>query len=354
MKNISKNKITTIITIVVTVVLAAVAIFTAIRLYQLRRSSVSPNAPESQPGAAANISSCQNIFFTIPGPSVTPSPTPTATPTPAPGVVYCESKKIYRDHPNNTPGVYIMANTNLLANNAIVVPGQRLVFKITLAPTGMTEGITITDQVPTGMTFVDAESGCTYAASNRTVTCKVESSNLPKAFRVSVNTNATGTITNTARVKGRTGNESICSAAVKIQTSTATPTATSTTKPTKSPTPTATSTTKPTTTPTSTATATATATANPQCNYACTSNSNCPSGLMCYIPSGATSGSCRNTACLSETDCLCPLPETEDTPPAPTEIASQPELPEAGTSWPTILGTGFGILIIIGSLLLAL
>jgi hypothetical protein len=37
--------------------------------------------------------------------------------------------------------------------------------------------------------------------------------------------------------------------------------------------------------------------------------------------------------------------------PTPTEAA---ELPEAGISYPTIIGTGVGILLIIASLLLAL
>ena len=104
--------------------------------------------------------------------------------------------------------------------------------------------------------------------------------------------------------------------------------------------------------PTSTAiaTATATATSNPECNNSCTENTDCPDGLMCSIPSGATTGSCRNTSCLSETDCLCPVATATATA---TSLAEEPTLPDAGTSWPTILGTAFGILIILGSLLLA-
>ena len=98
-----------------------------------------------------------------------------------------------------------------------------------------------------------------------------------------------------------------------------------------------------------TSTPTATASPNPQCNNSCTSNSNCPSGLMCYIASGATSGNCRNTQCLSETDCTCAVATT-----SATVTPTQPSLPVVGTSWPTLLGTGFGIMVIIGSLLLAL
>lgn len=70
---------------------------------------------------------------------------------------------------------------------------------------------------------------------------------------------------------------------------------------------------------------------------------------MCYIASGATTGSCRNTQCLSESDCLCAVATSTS-----TAKATQPSLPVVGTSWPTILGTVFGVLVIIGSLLLAL
>lgn len=120
---------------------------------------------------------------------------------------------------------------------------------------------------------------------------------------------------------------------------TVTPTVTATPTGTGEPTPTATS------TSTATSTATATATSNPQCNNNCSENTDCPNGLMCYIQSGATTGFCRNTSCLAETDCLCPQPTSTAT--------TQPELPSVGTTWPTIVGTGFGILVILGSLLLA-
>ena len=130
---------------------------------------------------------------------------------------------------------------------------------------------------------------------------------------------------------------------VAISTPTATATATST----------STSSSSPTATPTSTATPTATSTPTPtpvpQCNNSCTSNSQCPSGLMCYITSGATTGNCRNTQCLSETDCTCAVATS-----TATSVPTQPSLPVVGTTWPTLLGTGFGILVVIGSLLLAL
>lgn len=133
--------------------------------------------------------------------------------------------------------------------------------------------------------------------------------------------------------------------ATSTATSTATATATSSATATATSSSTATATSISSSSPTATATATVTASPNPQCNNSCTNNSNCPSGLMCYITSGTT-GSCRNTQCLTETDCTCAVTTT-----APT---TQPTLPVVGTSWPTVLGTGFGMMVIIGSLLLAL
>lgn len=50
-----KGKLGTILVILVTLVLAGVAIFTAIRLYQLRQQSVAPNVPSSKPAAAVTV-----------------------------------------------------------------------------------------------------------------------------------------------------------------------------------------------------------------------------------------------------------------------------------------------------------
>lgn len=47
-----KNKVITIIIVITTVLLAGIAIFTALRLYQLRKQAVAPTAPESKPKAA--------------------------------------------------------------------------------------------------------------------------------------------------------------------------------------------------------------------------------------------------------------------------------------------------------------
>ena len=118
----------------------------------------------------------------------------------------------------------------------------------------------------------------------------------------------------------------------------------------------------PTATPTATATATVTPSPVPQCNSTCSTNNDCTNNLVCYIPSGSTTGYCRNTQCTSQSNCLCPTttPTTTATAtPTATSVivyaspTEQPTLPEAGTTLPTIIGTALGVLVIIGSLLLA-
>ena len=97
MKNFFKSKLATAIVLITTVVLAGIAIFTAMKLYQLRSTSVAPNAPSSIPHAqeaspSPSPKSCQLLTFTLatptPTPTVppgsTPTPTPTATATPGP------------------------------------------------------------------------------------------------------------------------------------------------------------------------------------------------------------------------------------------------------------------------------
>lgn len=61
MKDSFRSKFFTILTVTITVVLAGVAIFTAVRLYQLRQESVSPASPESEPAAW----DCKNYTFSL-------------------------------------------------------------------------------------------------------------------------------------------------------------------------------------------------------------------------------------------------------------------------------------------------
>ncbi len=75
------------------------------------------------------------------------------------------------------------------------------------------------------------------------------------------------------------------------------------------------------------------------CGGTCGSNSNCASGLFCYR------GLCKNPDCSSVSNCNCSGASSSPT--------SAP-IPVTGVEWPTILGSGFGIMMILISLGLAL
>lgn len=82
-----RKRIITILILAATIILAGVAVFTAIRLYQLRQEAVAPTAPTSRPRAAAP-QKCTELAFTVSAAEESPSPSPeaspTATPTPGP------------------------------------------------------------------------------------------------------------------------------------------------------------------------------------------------------------------------------------------------------------------------------
>lgn len=81
-----RKRIVTILIVIATIILAGVAIFTAIRLYQLRQQAVAPTAPESTPAAAApQTQACTQLAFTISAEEPSPTPTPTGSPSPSPG-----------------------------------------------------------------------------------------------------------------------------------------------------------------------------------------------------------------------------------------------------------------------------
>jgi cytoskeletal protein RodZ len=95
MKKLFKNKLATVALVIITIALAGVAVFTAIRLYQLRQESVSPTTPSEPEATGQDITpiACESVAFTIstentPTPTgtvtLTPSPTPTQTPTNTP------------------------------------------------------------------------------------------------------------------------------------------------------------------------------------------------------------------------------------------------------------------------------
>jgi len=90
MKNFIQQKGATAIIVVATIILAGIAIFTAVRLYQLRDESVSPATPESEPAANgvrpsppdSGTISCTSLAFSLTTQTPTPTGSITSTPTP--------------------------------------------------------------------------------------------------------------------------------------------------------------------------------------------------------------------------------------------------------------------------------
>jgi hypothetical protein len=248
-----KKKIATIGVVIATVILAGIAVFTAVRLYQLRQESVSPAAPESEPAAAEPVTeSCELLTFNL-----------------GAGVI-CEAKTAYRNDDRNTAGNYYLEGE--IAEGETVEPGEIILFGLIPGPSGITKAITITDILPSNLTFLDSDNECSFSSGNNTLTCTLGGTDTQVAFRATVADDATETITNTATFQGEGDEPSTCSTSLTLEGSETTP---------------------PTSTPT----------------------------------------------------------DTPTTPPTGTETPD-PALPEAGISFPTILSSGLGILIILGSLIL--
>lgn len=101
MKNLLQNKIVTSLVIVATLILAGVAIFTAIRLYQLQNENVSLSGPDES-GATNNSptptpQACRTLTFSI----TTGTPTPT---TPITGTITITPTAASSVTPTTTPG----------------------------------------------------------------------------------------------------------------------------------------------------------------------------------------------------------------------------------------------------------
>lgn len=86
--------------------------------------------------------------------------------------------------------------------------GQQFDFTLTATNEGPSpaEGVTITDELPQGVSFVSASAGCTYDATNRTVTCDLGTlaSGATAQRTITVQAESPGDKTNTATVSSQT------------------------------------------------------------------------------------------------------------------------------------------------------
>ncbi len=368
----TKNKIITFLVIGATLILAGIAVFTAIRLYNLRNQPVAPNVPESKPeaytGQISRHDSCNLVKIEV--------------------IESTQCPQLSQTGNQECP-------LNGQTNN---VTSYSTTYRIT-SNDGRSHSIswkTADEFCPEACGRYNPAFGGVFGCTNPELSRYVEKTeqvtpSQPLDIVVSRSLDETpygqygvacGTwqqdlwidsIDGTARCNFKTSDNNVgawgqCQTGVDCPTGTLPPPTTPPTNPTEppaidnqctelrfsltspsvSPTPTEVATPKPTPTGTSVATPTVTATpttpptsAPVSCNNTCTTTDDCEGSLTCV------SGVCRNPSCTAETDCVC------DVVSAP-QVTNPPALPNAGVGTPTIISIGAGILLLVVSLALAL
>lgn len=359
-KSFFKKNLTAILIIAATLILGGVAVFTAIRLYQLRSEPVAPNAPESSPQAAN-----EGVILTIPIDTVVRGAgehilSDEAYPQYSGKV--CAVKVTARNqesvHPGNDLRVSSGSDSVLLEDveneaNAEVVAsgdltlGDRITVTLIMGP----------DQLFSG--GLDVELNC-------------------------IDPTPTPTPTATPEPSLTSCTELVFSLSSATASASPTPTVTPTLTPTATPSPSA----SPTSTPSYSCNSTCTSNtqceavdsnylcyavgsakycrhedypdqtdckpAGPNvpeypCNGTCTSDSQCAqtdSNYICYSQPGSSTKTCRHEDYPTQTNCQ---------PPASAAATATPAtLPQAGVSAPTILGLGAGLLLLVVALAFAL
>lgn len=236
--------------------MAAIALFTAIRLYQLQQTAT-PTAPESQPLAF----DCETYHF-----NVTPDGTVTASNNSSEWSSTPQQARIYiNDNLADTFNVISLGYNQSTTLGTVTVPQGEFSWRV--------EGtVACTD---TGYHNLACET-LTFTITSQTPT---------------PTTTETPTPTNTPTL-----------------TPTPTPTNTPTNTPTGTPNPTATPTNNPTDTPTPTNTPTQSLSS---CNETCSTDTDCSGSLVC------SSGRCRNNSCTADTDCTCTTAQADSSEQSP-------------------------------------
>ncbi len=242
------------------------------------------------------------------------------------------TKKAFKDNGSTASNYSYSTEIDTVSKN------QTFIYAVTVTNNGKVDitGATITDILngdhQDQLTFVDANRGCTYSATDKKVTCagisvKAGGETISYAFRVKVSDSAVNgdTIKNLASFVA--GNISI-NATNEVTVSTLV-----------------------------------------SCNHTCTTDSECGSGLIC----DTAINKCRKSACTAEETCSCPVVTTVTQAPmrtvvvteapitlAPTErvaeVTVQPTvLPETGIlDFPGVAAFGGGLMLAIVGILLAL
>jgi len=245
--------------------------------------------------------------------------------------MFATDKEAYKDESGNKAGVYTLTSTT---NN--VSKDEIFVYRIRIENNtdATLSGVKITDRLNGEnqdiLTFMDADNGCSYTASDRTLTCDgitiQPKARTQRAFRVKVGSGATNgaVIKNTSMVtyQGTTkeGKKDVTVSSVV------------------------------------------------GCKHTCTTDAECSSGLVC----DETTNSCRKEACTTSESCVCPTATATQAPttPRPTRAATEAPteaptetvaeatptiLPETGIlDIPGVAAFGGGLILAVVGILLAL
>ncbi|MCE7897789.1 MAG: hypothetical protein DPW11_00265 [bacterium] len=171
----------------------------------------------------ANAAKCE-LNFVVACASSSPSPSPSGTPivyvspspsTPASADLDCVSKEVYADDARNRAGFYYLESR--IAEASSLASGTTIVYSIIAKNHGGSSvpDTKITDTLSSNLTFVDADSDCTYDSGTRTVTCTIGTlaagAQAQRSIRARINVSSNTSIANTAEVFSSNGQRNSCS-----------------------------------------------------------------------------------------------------------------------------------------------
>lgn len=171
----------------------------------------------------ANAAKCE-LSFVVACTSPSPSPSPSGTPivyvspspsTPASADLDCVSKEVYADDARNRAGFYYLESR--IAEASSLASGTTIVYSVIAKNHGGSSvpDTKITDTLSSNLTFVDADSDCTYDSGTRTVTCTIGTlaagAQAQRSIRARINVSSNTSIANTAEVFSSNGQRNSCS-----------------------------------------------------------------------------------------------------------------------------------------------
>lgn len=226
-------------TLLISLVVLLTIIGAIVVIYLMRKPATPVVLPTPKPTATPNASAetapifvvdqqaaCVKTFVVAcvtespsPSPSGSAPVYPSASPsTPPSASLDCVAKRMYEDDSRNRAGFYYIekeiVDTNTLQN------GQTIVYNVVAKNAGGNSApdTTITDTLSSNLTYVDGDSGCTYEATSRVLTCTIgtlsANSEAQRSFRAKVSVAGTVSVANTAEVSSTNGQRDSCS--VKI------------------------------------------------------------------------------------------------------------------------------------------